>query len=402
MKDVFEEIIIGQTDEFTHIISDKDINSFAELTGDDNPLHMDDNYAASTNFKERVVHGMLSASFISTMIGTRLPGKGSLWYEQQIKFLSPVRIGDEIRVFAKVLHKSEAQRIVILQTMVYNQLGKVVIEGEAKVKVLEIRKIEKIENKIEINNMDKLKGAIIISGASGGIGAATAIKLAKKGYAIVVNYRTNEKNAINIVNNILEFGGRAIHIKADITNSNEVELLINNTINTFNTIDGIVNNASAPITYRSYDEIIWDDFQLHLDVQVKGTLNLCKSVIPHFLTNKKGVIVNVSSIYADNVPPVKMMHYTLAKSALNSLTRSLAVELGPIGIRVNSVSPGMTLTDMISDTPEKAKMIAKMTTPLRRLANPEDIANTISFLISDDSKHITGETIRVCGGQVMN
>lgn len=401
MVDVFEDIKVGQTDEFVHKITEKDINEFCELTGDDNPLHMDETYAAGTNFKERVVHGMLTASFISTMIGTRLPGKGSLWYEQHIKFIAPVRIGDEIRIWAKVLHKSESQRIIVLQTMIYNQCDKIVIEGEAKVKVPEKSKQESEKSVNILDNMSRSRGSIIISGASSGIGAATAINLAKKGYAIVINYRNNEKAAFDVVKKIESFGGRALPIKADITNREEVDLMLSATLSKYCIIDGIVNNASAPISYRSFEEISWDDFQLHLNVQIKGSFNLCKAVMPHFIENKKGSIVNISSIYADNVPPVKMMDYSLAKSALVSFTRSLAVEHGPLGIRVNCVSPGMTNTDMIADIPEKAKMIAKMTTPLRQLAQPEDIANTISFLISDDSKHITGETIRVCGGHVM-
>ncbi|MFT5248566.1 MAG: 3-oxoacyl-[acyl-carrier protein] reductase [bacterium] len=399
MEDIFNLIQIGQEEEFKHKITEKDIDKFCDLTGDDNPLHMDTSYAQETDFKDRVVHGMLSASFISTMIGTRLPGKGSLWYEQHIKFLVPVRIGDEIRIWAKVLHKSESQRIIVLQTMIYNQLGKTVIEGEAKVKVLKKNKKEKVKNHIE--NMESLKGAVIISGASGGIGAATAIKLAMKGYAIIVNYYNNEKRASEVVDQIKEFGGRAIHIKANIANNEEVKSMVSVALNKFGTIDGLVNNASAPISYRSFDEITWNDFQVHLDVQIKGALNLCKSIIPHFIENKKGSIVNISSIYADNVPPAKMMHYSLSKSALISFTRSLAVEHGPLGIRVNCVSPGMTNTDMIADIPDKAKMVSKMTTPLRQLAQPEDVANTVSFLISADSKHITGETIRVCGGQIM-
>jgi 3-oxoacyl-[acyl-carrier protein] reductase len=324
-----------------------------------------------------------------------------LWYEQHIKFLTPVRIGDKIRIWAKVVHKSESQRIIVLQTMIYNQFDKTVIEGEAKVKVLERRKKENEKGINKLENMDQTKGAIIISGASSGIGAATAITLAKRGYAVVVNYRSNEKDALSLVEEIESFGGRSFCTKADITNKEEVELMVSAALNKYDVIEGIVNNASAPINYRSFEEISWDDFQLHLNVQIKGSFNLCKAVMAHFVENKKGSIVNISSVYADNVPPVKMMHYSLAKSALVSFTRSLAVEHGPLGIRVNCVSPGMTNTDMIADIPEKSKMIAKMTTPLRQLAEPEDVANTVAFLISDDSRHITGETIRVCGGQVM-
>jgi len=401
MIDMFEEITVGQTDEFKHKITEKDINVFCELTGDDNPLHMNSEYAAETNFKGRVVHGMLSASFISTMVGTRLPGKGSLWYEQHIKFLAPVRIGDEIRIWAKVIHKSKSQRIIVLNTIIYNQLEKVVIEGEAKVKVLEIRKQEKNVDMKKLDNLDSSKGAIIISGASRGIGAATAINLARKGYAIIVNYRSSESSALDVVRSIKDFGGRALHIKADVTNREEVDDMFSTALNEFGAVDGVVNNSSAAITYKSFEEMSWDDMQLHIDVQIKGSFNICKAALPHFLKNKKGSIVNIASIYADNVPPVKMMHYCLAKSALVSFTKSLAVEYGPLGIRVNCVSPGMTSTDMIANIPEKAKMVSKMMTPLRQLAQPQDIAGTVSFLIGDDSKHITGETIRVCGGQIM-
>lgn len=401
MIDVFESIKVDQTDEFIHKITEKDIDGFCDLTGDNNPLHMDDEYAKRTDFKKRVVHGMLTASFISTMIGTRLPGKGSLWYEQHIKFLAPVRIGDEIRIWAKVLHKSKSQRIIILQTMVYNQLNKVVIEGEAKVKVPEKKKEKSEVSLNQLENIKDMKGSIIISGASGGIGAAAAIKLAMKGYAIIVNYRSNESHAMDIVKQIKNFGGRSLPIKADITNRSEVESMVSTAIEEFGSIDAIVNNASAAISYRGFEEISWEDFQLHLNVQIKGSFNICQAVMPHFVENKKGAIVNISSIYADNVPPAKMMHYSLSKSALVSFTRSLAVEFGPLGIRVNCVSPGMTNTDMIADIPEKSKMITRMTTPLRQIAEPEDIACTIAFLVSDEAKHITGETIRVCGGQSM-
>ena len=289
MIDMFEEIVVGQTDEFKHKITEKDINVFCELTGDDNPLHMNSEYAAETNFKGRVVHGMLSASFISTMVGTRLPGKGSLWYEQHIKFLAPVRIGDEIRIWAKVIHKSKSQRIIVLNTIIYNQLEKVVIEGEAKVKVLEIRKQEKKVDVKKLNDLDGSKGAIIISGASRGIGAATAINLARKGYAIIVNYRNSESSALDVVRSIKDFGGRALHIKADVTNKEEVDDMFSSACNEFGAIDGVVNNSSAAITYKSFEEMSWDDMQLHIDVQIKGSFNICKAALPHFLKNKTDV-----------------------------------------------------------------------------------------------------------------
>jgi 3-oxoacyl-[acyl-carrier protein] reductase len=400
--DIFDSIQIGQTEEFFHTITEKEITSFCELTGDDNPLHMDDEFAEKTNFKGRVVHGMLTASFISTMIGTRLPGKGALWYEQHLSFLEPVRIGDTIKVFAKVIHKSDAQRIIVLETVVYNEVGAKLIDGEAKVKVLESFELNQGKKGAMSNNINSLLGgAVIVTGGSGGIGAAISKSLASEGYGVIVNYLGNKSKADEVCQEILDAGGRAYSFRADIVNRTDVDAMTQFAIENFGTIEGVVNNASRGITNSSFDDMTWNDIQTHLDVQIKGSFNVCQSVMPYLLARQKGCIVNVASIYADNVPPTKLLHYSLSKSALLSFTRSLAVEYGPKGIRVNAVSPGMTLTSMLATVPEKAKMVAKMQTALRRLAQPEDVAGVVRFFFSEGAVHLTGENIRVCGGQVM-
>ena len=137
LEDRFDTIHVDDEAEILHVITTKDVDTFVELTGDNNPLHVDDDFASKTTFKKRIVHGMLTASFISTIIGTKIPGPGSLWYEQQIRFLAPVRIGSRIRVWAKVLHKSISQRIIVLETVIFDEQERRVIEGEAKVKVLD-------------------------------------------------------------------------------------------------------------------------------------------------------------------------------------------------------------------------------------------------------------------------
>jgi 3-oxoacyl-[acyl-carrier protein] reductase len=119
------------------------------------------------------------------------------------------------------------------------------------------------------------------------------------------------------------------------------------------------------------------------------------------LEAKKGTFTYVSSIFAEGVPPILQAHYVSTKAALSAFGRSIAAEYGNKGIRSNIVAPGMTQTDMISGVPDKTKLLAKMNTPLRKIATPEDIANTVEFLVGDSSDHITGETIRVCGGIAM-
>lgn len=397
-EDRFETIQVGDEAEFSHVITVKDVDAFADLTGDDNPLHMDDSYAATTSFKKRVVHGMLTASFISTMIGTRLPGKGALWYEQNLKFLAPVRIGEEVRVWAKVRHKSGTQRIIVLETVVFGGDGRRVIEGEGKVKVLrpETQKKNKVEAMMEAD-----RGAVVVTGSSRGIGAAIAEELARVGHPVVINCRSNEAEAQLVADGINEAGGRALAYRADVTDAQGVAGMIKAAADAFGEIAGVVNNASGPIDAVDFENLEWGDVQHHLDVQVQGAFNVCKAVMP-YLNENGGSIVNVSSIFADNVPPAKLMPYVVAKSALNAMTKSLAADYGPKGVRVNTVSPGMTMTDLIADVPEKVKMVSKMQTPLRRLAEPADVSGLVAFLFGLGARHITGQNFRICGGSVMD
>ena len=163
----------------------------------------------------------------------------------------------------------------------------------------------------------------------------------------------------------------------------------------------VVHCASPRNTLHPFDELTWDSIQQHLDVQLKGAFNCAQAALPDMVTAQAGALVFIGSIAADGVPPAQQADYVIAKSALATLARCMAVEYGPKGIRVNVVAPGMTQTNMISHLPDKAKMLARMQTPLRRLAEPTDIANAVAFLLSAGAQHITGETIRVNGGAGM-
>jgi 3-oxoacyl-[acyl-carrier protein] reductase len=298
---------------------------------------------------------------------------------------------------ARVKQKSQSSRILTLEINIRTSNGDPVIEGEAKVKVLKPKPVNP-----EVSPMpNKDRGAIIITGASGGIGSAVARVLAAAGFPIVIHYHSNETRARELQAPIAADGGRARVFKADIRNQDEVKAMVSDALAEFKTIYGIVNNAAARPEYTAFTDLGWDDFQEHIDVQVKGAYYLASAVLPVMIANHNGSIVNIISSSADGVPPAKLSSYVTAKSALAALTRSLAVEYGPSGIRINAVSPGMTETDMIANFPEKAKVVTKMQTPLRRLALPGDIANAVAFLMSEQSVFLTGETIRVNGGQAM-
>lgn len=131
MKYTFEEIEIGQTASFTKVITKEMVQTFAEISGDTNPIHIDEEYAKGTMFKENIAHGILVTGLISKVLGCELPGEGSIYVSQEVKFLRPVKIGDEITATIEVLEKDEKKKFITLKTYCKNQLGKVVIDGQA-------------------------------------------------------------------------------------------------------------------------------------------------------------------------------------------------------------------------------------------------------------------------------
>jgi 3-oxoacyl-[acyl-carrier protein] reductase len=390
----FDQIQVGDEAELTHLLTRSDVQAFATLTGDFNPLHLDEAFARRTLFRKPVVYGMLSASFISTMIGMLLPGNGALWTGQTLEFLQPAFVGDTLRVVARVKHKSPAMRAVALEVVITNQYGQRLIVGQSTVKVLELKDEEKpVET--------EATKTVLVTGGSRGIGAATARRLASDGHALVVNYAHAAGEAEGVVAEITQGGGRAIAVQADIAREKDVESLFAAVEKAFGPIQAVVHCAAPASMLRPFDDLDWEAVQQQLEVQLKGAFNCAKAALPRLVEAQSGSLVFIGSIAADGVPPAQQTDYVVAKSALAALARCLAVEYGPKGIRVNVVAPGMTQTDRIAPLPDKAKMLTRMQTPLRRLAEPVDIADVVAFLLSPGARHITGETIRVCGGGVM-
>jgi 3-oxoacyl-[acyl-carrier protein] reductase len=392
----FEEIDVGYEVHLQHTITQEDVDSFAKLTGDFNPVHIDSEFAGRTTFGKPIVHGMLTSSFISTMIGMLIPGSGSLWLSQKLEFQSPTFIGDEITVIAKVKQKSPATRILMLGIEIINQHGTKLVNGESTVKMLEVR-----DNPVQKERSVEEKKNILITGGSRGIGAAIARKLAGEGHNVVINYLQSESAAQNLVKEITDQGGHALAVQGDVSTEADVEAVFLKVESSFGAIQAIVHCASPNPVPQPFDNLDWEVQKKHFETQVKGAFLCAKRALPKMTDTGTGAFVLLGSIFADGTPPTQQTAYSVAKSALAAFSRSLAVEYGPKGIRFNVVSPGMTQTEMIANIPEKTKMLTKMNTPLRRLAEPDDIAGVVTFLLSPAACHITGETIRVCGGLMM-
>lgn len=248
---------------------------------------------------------------------------------------------------------------------------------------------------------------ILVTGASRGIGAAIAKAFAAEGAFVVVNYLRNEAAAAGVVDACRALGGDALAIAADVTSEQQVNAMMEQIINATGRLDAVINNAFAPYVFdtenrQRFWETPWSGYQAQFDGSVKAAYNVCQAALPLMRTRVRGSIVNLTSDLVAR-PSVPYHDYVTAKAALTGLSRTLATELGPLGIRVNCVAPGLVYpTDASQATREEVRDFLTAQTPLRRIARPDDITGPVLFLASDWSELITGQTLYVDGGLVMN
>ena len=247
---------------------------------------------------------------------------------------------------------------------------------------------------------------VLVTGASRGIGAAIAQAFAGEGATVVVNYLSNEAAAADVVATCKAAGGDAWAVQADVCSAEAVAAMVEATLDEAGRIDVLVNNAFRPYAFdpqrrKLFGELAWRDYQAQFDGSVGATYNVCKAVEPHFRQRAEGSIVNIVSDLVER-PVVPYHDYTTAKSALVGFSRNLAAELGPLGIRVNCVAPGLVHpTQARSGTREEFRESIAAATPMRRIARPQDVAGPVLFLASEWSRFMTGQVLFVDGGLVM-
>ena len=264
MSDPLDLIQVGGQAEVSHCIGQADLDRFVDLTGDDNPLHVSADFAAATPFRRPVVHGMLTASFISTLIGTRLPARR--FGTSSTFALSPPRVGENIIARAKVLQKSSAQRTLVLQTLVTGEGGRVLIDGEAKVKVMQPQSPS--EQKAPTQ-----KGSVLITGAAGGIGSAIARRLAADGWRVILHYNRSAARAAELADEIARASGKAATVQADLCDPASLEAVLQ-AASEAGPVQALVNNACPAIVSRMFADLTWDEVGRHIDVQLRSAFEL--------------------------------------------------------------------------------------------------------------------------------
>lgn len=240
---------------------------------------------------------------------------------------------------------------------------------------------------------------VLVTGASRGIGAATAALFASKGLQVVINCSSSFKCALELARSLSMQGTSAMALKADVSDRAQVDAMFAQIESVYGGVDILINNAGIA-QQKLFTDITAEDWQRMVGVNLTGAFNCTQAALPHMIRQKAGSIVNVSSIWGIQGASCEV-HYSAAKAGLIGMTKALAQEVGPSGIRVNCVAPGVIATEMNGTLEESTLDALRESTPLGTIGTPEDIARSIAFLALEDSAFTTGQVLSPNGGLVL-
>lgn len=373
---------VGDRRSISHQFSKEDISRFVSLTGDDNRVHVSSEFSRKTPAGGVIVHGMLAASYVSTLIGKEIPGDGAVWSSFDVTWRNPIRLGDKVRFEAEITDIRNSTGVMSLSIIGTNETrNNTSLEAKAKVIIMQPEATER--------SVRGLQGKrILVTGASGVVGTAIAEKLRALGASPVLWARSGERLAVA--------AGNCEWFEVDLANPVAIDAGIAATMSE-GPIDGLVHLAAPPARPTGIDDPAnIEELEAHLQLGPVAFGRLCGRLLPVMPSGAS--VVAILTQYVIGMPPPKLSAYVAAKQALLGLVRSVAVECGPRGIRCNAVSPGMMNTPFAESVPLRLKQIEAATNPLRRLCDATEVADAVCFLLGPDGSFVNGANLPITGG----
>lgn len=387
----------GQREAISHKVTQGEILAFAELSGDDNPMHVDERYVREKGYPGLVSHGILTASLLSRVIGTRLPGDGALWTSQDLEFSGVVHPGDVITAEVVVKRVLPRDHLLILDAEVRNQYGDVVLRGRGRVHYPSGSE----STSPPLEPRPQARSALVL-GASGSIGRAICEALLADGVECLGVFRDSpdplERMRLDLPK---EQGARLQLIQADLASVNGRAALLGHIASLARTPLIVISAASTAPRNRPLNELGVDAYEQALGVDLLPLIEVVHFLAPAMQENRFGRVIGLGSTAAVGRPDAGWSPYVVAKAALGAYLKSVALELGSAGVTANVVVPGMTATGMTATLSSRFKTIAGSDTPTGHLTTPGEVASAVAYLCSAQAGNISGQRIVIDGGREM-
>ena len=387
----FKAVSKGQSETIPFVITPERLNEWTKILGENG------HFAALPTDTGTTSPELAATLLSSTLVGMRLPGRLATFLDFSFNFQAPLAVRTAYSLTGTIDFISASSQIIVENVNICDKnTSHHLMQGKLTVKMNEPSRPSPTMK--DLSTDMGLKGkTVLITGASRGIGATTARLFACHGANVIVNYYKSQAEADAVVQDITANGGKALAVKADVTQRDEVHALFEQARNAFGEVDILVNNAVGDFLPIPFNALTWERLQQDIDIIVKGAFNCCQEAIPAMIQKQQGRIINVVTI-ATETPPPNQSKYVIAKSALVGLTRSLATELAGHNILVNMVLPGMVETDLTKTIPPAIRDKIKSYLPLARHTSTVDVAKAIVTLASSLTPYTTGQKILVTGG----
>lgn len=362
------------------------IDDFARLSGDTNPLHTRQDFARSIGFHKPVAHGALQVAIVSMLIGMRLPGPGALWRSLSIEWLKPVFVGDRATVTLTIRSASGAGSVILMDIAISSSAGDEIAKGNASVKILTPNQARTPKS--------KKRGVVLVTGASGAVGSSIVRALSSQGYRLALLYNRRPPELSK------SFSSAVTLFRCDLSQNGAAADAVRRVISDCDDLYGIVHAAVGPISPASCEKITRADFDQQMAIGPYALSEMMSVAMGSLVASGRGRIVAIGTSAMQAAPPVGWGAYLTAKHAMWGYIRNCAIEFGRYGVTSNMVSPTMMVSELTANIPHSIKEVEAARNPVRRLADPEDVASAVAYLFSSEAGFINGQNIFLSGGAV--